>query len=225
MGAQGWAPRGWCAGPQAKESDVSIGWPAPVRRALLVVAVVAALPGCASKYMKHRGDDALQMVDIGITTTKTPYGSFHLCGFGLVSLGVGRVDGQFHGLGGDQFGTTEHFHRDLGVILWSYDEVGWGKKMDPEKPETLQRLHIGPIGYLLYPERRPPYAFACLHYLHLGYVGLVGNIRYVEILDFLLGWASVDICNDDGKPPLAGDWHWRTDNPRKKPIPQPKLPF
>ncbi len=189
----------------------------------LGMVVLAGLEGCT--YMRHRGADARQMIDLGATVTPKPYFSFHACGMGIVSAGVGRCDGDFYGLGGDRFGKTRHFHRDIGLIAWSYDEIGWGDAVDPEKPETLERFHIGPVGYLNYPERKPPYAFACLHYLHLGYAGLAFNVRWGEMADFLLGWTTFDLCGDDGKKPGEADWPWRKGRPRKKPVWQPKLPY
>lgn len=195
----------------------------PAWLGLIAVLAVGLLTGCGAANLKHRGDDALEMFDIGITATQRPYLSGHGCAFGLVSFGAGRYDGEFYGMGGGKFGSMRHFHRDLGLLVWSYDEIGWGEDMDPEDPESLERLHIGPVGYAKYPQRRPPYAFACFHYLHLGYGGVVLNMRYVEMIDFVGGWFGADLCGDDGK--ATGDWPWRRDNPREKPIHQPKLPF
>ena len=36
-----------------------------------------------------------------------------------------------------------------------------------------------------------------MHSLHVVYVGLMGNIHYLEILDWLAGWAGYDIMKDD----------------------------
>ena len=191
------------------------------RVGLALVLALPALTGCA--YLRHRGNDAAEMVDIGVTWTKTPYFSIHACGMGIVSAGAGKVNGHFAGLGGNQFGVTRHYHKDLGLVLWSYDELGWGDDFDPEKPETLDAFHVGPIGWIGYPDRRPPYALACVHYLHLGYGGLVANIRYMEMVDFLLGWTTFDICGDDGEQ--RGDWPWRKSNPRTKEVYRPKLPY
>ncbi len=38
-----------------------------------------------------------------------------------------------------------------------------------------------------------------MHSIHVGYVGLVGNARYGEMADFLLGFAGIDIAGDDGR--------------------------
>jgi hypothetical protein len=36
------------------------------------------------------------------------------------------------------------------------------------------------------------------------HVGLVANANYFEMLDFVLGFAGIDICGDDGV--LLGHW-------------------
>ena len=87
------------------------------RHVLGAAVVVGLLPGCG-KYLQHRGEDLLEFGDVGITITRTPYLSVHACGLGLVSAGAGRLDGQFIGLGGNQFGAIRHFHRNIGLIVW-----------------------------------------------------------------------------------------------------------
>jgi hypothetical protein len=39
---------------------------------------------------------------------------------------------------------------------------------------------------------------------HIAYVGLVWNARYMEMVDFALGWAGLDIAGDDGYE--VGQW-------------------
>jgi len=36
------------------------------------------------------------------------------------------------------------------------------------------------------------------------HVGFVGNLNYFEALDFVLGFAGIDLCGDDGV--LLGKW-------------------
>ena len=131
------------------------------RRAIGAAAWLAlALVACEGwTYLRHRGGDAMDMMDIGVKWTKKPHFSANACLLGLGSLGAGRTNGRFAGLGGGRAGVLRQFHRNMGLLVWSYDEVAWGDDFDPEKPETLQRCHIGPVGWLSYPQRRPQYAF------------------------------------------------------------------
>lgn len=184
--------------------------------------VLLSLQGCT--YLRHRGEDAAEMFDIGMTWSSKPQLSLHMCLLGLASLGGGEMDGRFAGLGNGQFGAQRHYHRNVGLLAWSRCELAWGEDFDPAKPETLESFEIGPIGWAEKPRRRPPYAFACTKYLHLGYVGLVNNVRFAEIADFLLGWTGFDLCGDDGAARGAGDWPWRQQAPRPEPSPAPPPP-
>jgi hypothetical protein len=52
----------------------------------------------------------------------------------------------------------------------------------------------------------PAYFPACTHFLHLGFVGVVANARYAEMLDLILGFIGVDLACDDGRS--VGRWIW-----------------
>jgi hypothetical protein len=45
-----------------------------------------------------------------------------------------------------------------------------------------------------------------MHYIHLGHVGLVTNLRWGEFFDFWLGFVGIDFANDDGVE--FGHWPW-----------------
>ena len=122
---------------------------------LALAAALAVLQGCT--YLRHRAEDAKEVVDLGVTWSKKPCFSVYSCGLGLTSLGAGKLDGKFAGMGGGRLGVQRHYHKSLGLILWCYEEIGWGD-YDLAKPETLNYWHIGPIGWAKYPQRRPSYA-------------------------------------------------------------------
>ena len=174
--------------------------------ALGLVVALAVLPGCAGKYFQHRLDDAIEMGDIGVTFSKKPHWSVYGCAAGLASAGAGHVDGKFIGVGGGQVGQTKHYHKALGLLAWSFEEIGWGE-FDITKPETLYIHHPGLLGYLVFLPRRPAYAPGCMHILHLGYVGLMFNLRYMEMVDFVAGWTTFDLAGDDGD--RFGHWFWQ----------------
>ena len=54
-----------------------------------------------------------------------------------------------------------------------------------------------------------------MHYTHLGPVGLVTNFRWGEILDFVVGFTTLDIAQDDGV--RFGHWPWLPPHPEPKP--------
>ena len=174
--------------------------------------LLLATPGCA--YLRDRGNDALDILDLGVTWSKKPYLTVYGCAVGLASAGAGHFEGTFAGIGGGRLGVTGHYHRVLGLGLWSYEELGWDG-YDKAKPETLYIQHPGIIGWVAFLPRKPAYAPGCLHLLHLGYAGLVANLRYWELLDFILGWTTLDVACDDGEKP--GKWPWQKDGARNLP--------
>ncbi|MHC4788994.1 MAG: hypothetical protein ACYS8K_07295, partial [Planctomycetota bacterium] len=56
---------------------------------------------------------------------------------------------------------------------------------------------VGVLGLLHGPGPGVRDAVSCPKLLHLGWVGVELNCRFVELADFLLGWAGVDFMEDD----------------------------
>ena len=169
-----------------------------------------AAQGCA--YLKHRGEDALDVLDIGITLSYIPgfavYGDFA----SVLPGGVGWVDGYFLGWGGGQVGFTRHFERSLGLLVWGKEDVGW-REFDKSDPRTYNHQMVGVLGFPTFPFiSRPGYYPACIHYVHIGFIGVVANARYTEMIDFVLGWTTLDIAADDGR--RLSKWVWRSESSR-----------
>jgi len=131
-------------------------WPlCAARRGLAVAACLLACQGCAAIrtayiYTSDRVTDAADMVDLGLTVTGRRSYAAYACGGGLATAGGGYVDGYFAGIGGSRVGVFRHYHKTIGLVLWSYEEFGWGK-FDKEDPSTLSSRHVGPIGWLFFP--------------------------------------------------------------------------
>ena len=71
------------------------------------------------------------------------------------------------------------------------------------------------------------YKPACIHYLHLGWVGATGNIHYYEIMDFAAGWAGLDPSGDDrggfqSTMLASADAGPERDEPSDSPPPRPR---
>ena len=60
-----------------------------------------------------------------------------------------------------------------------------------------------------------------MHVFHVGYVGLMGNIHYAEILDCLVGWFGADLSKDDGGSLDAEEPGLEARRPVEPPAPQP----
>lgn len=178
-----------------------------------VAAMAAALTGCGT-YLERRGNDAVQMLEVGITRTEEPSISVFLCGVSLVGIGAANLEGTFSGMGGNQIGTIPFYYRSVGYLLWTYEELGWGN-YDKAKQETLYSYYGAIGGWFHHLPRRPGYSPACNHFIHFGHYGVVLNVRYLEILDFLLGWTTLDLCGDDDD--VFGRWPWQAPGARNLP--------
>ena len=194
------------------------------KHAALAALAALALLGTGCTYFQHRGEDALDMLDLGVTWSSKPGFALYYSFVPIVTIGYGNVDGGFAGLGGGRFGAVRHYEQSVGAILWGREEIGFDE-FDIEDPETLNFQRLGLIGMAQGPFPGPDYTLSCPHYLHLGWVGLAGTPRYLQMLDFLLGWTALDICCDDGRP--RGKWGGKNifgPGPPLEPVPLPVPP-
>jgi len=170
------------------------------RTTLLLAVTLTAASGCAelATYARHRGEDLLDVMDLGVTWSAEPGFALYYDLTPFIPIGVGYTNGWFAGLGfgalrfGDRF-----YEHSMGFIFWGEEEVGWGE-FDPFDRETVNVNQAGILGLFSGEPPGPDYFPSCLHYVHLGYVGFVLNLRYLQAVDFLLGWFTVDVCFDDG---------------------------
>jgi hypothetical protein len=186
-----------------------------------LVALIFASQGCAQmggvgKYFLHRGQDALDIPDVGISVTSTPQWGFYWNSLDFLSLGYSKLDGYVYGWAGGRLGRVRHYNHCYGVFYCT-ENIGWGPNVDPDDPSTYYHQKAGFVGYILPPYTpfadyyTPAYTPACVHFFpHIGYVGFVWNLRYMEMVDFMLGWVGLDIAGDDGYD--VGTWSF----PRRK---------
>jgi hypothetical protein len=159
--------------------------------------------GCAVvRYFQYRGEDCLEMVDVGLTITPEPCIGLYWNSLDVLVAGYSNIDGYFVGWGGGQLGVTQHYDKCYGFIV-SHEEVGWGD-FDKNDPSTLH-MRVGGLAGLASvagtgPSKpSPDYTPACVHFIpHIGPVGLVWNARWTQIVDFIVGFTTIDIAGDDG---------------------------
>jgi hypothetical protein len=173
--------------------------------ALVVVLGVIAAAGQGCSYLRDRGDDAAQMFDFGLTFSKKPQFSAYMNCPVIAPLGYGKVDGYFVGMGGGKVGAMKHHQESSGLLVWGREEVSW-ESFDPEQADTLSVQGVGVLGLAEGQEGEKAYTPACIHYLHLGWIGIAANVRWLEIPDFLLGFFLLDPMGDDGEN--GGYWFW-----------------
>jgi hypothetical protein len=122
---------------------------------MALATTLPALQGCTPRYWTNRAADANDVLTVGFTYTPRPNFSLYLCAAGFATLGGGYVEGMFLGAGGDQVGVTYHYQRSLGLVLWSYEEFGWGTP-DPVtgRYPIVDRRYVGLLGWLFGPNRK-----------------------------------------------------------------------
>ena len=134
--------------------------------ALSVVVALCGVQGCSPfakvakeggagavvvSYLKWRGQDLCETIDLGVTVSKTPYGGLYGHFSSITPFGAYKMDGSFFGIGGGQIGLTRHYLAGVGAMVWGYEEIGW-QDYDRNDLSTVQALGVGAIGLVM-----PPY--------------------------------------------------------------------
>ena len=169
---------------------------------LALAVILMASQGCntaVGRYFQYRGEDALEMADVGLTITKKPSVGLYWNSLDLLVFGYSDIDGYFVGLGGGQIGMTRHYNKCAGLMV-SEERVGWGN-FDKTDPNTLSIRNGGLLGFasLMGGKSTPDYTPACVHFFpHIAYVGFVWNARWTQMIDFMLGFTTLDLAGDDG---------------------------
>jgi hypothetical protein len=180
---------------------------------VLLFAVIIASSGCT--YLRARGRDALDIMDIGITVTDKWTPDFGLYGdfFQLTPIGFTHIDGKVLGIGNRQIGLMDYENKSWGVILWGSDMKGTGI-FNPEDPHQARpsqrdaterpRFNTGAVRMIAQGEPGPwTMFFECDRGIHLGWIGVHFSVRPLDLVDFILGWTTLDIMGDDDAIPLG----------------------
>lgn len=175
-----------------------------VVQSLLTLAFVASLTGCSTSYTTNRCRDAADIVTIGIgrgVGAKARIGSLEaglLSEEGMVALRGGAA-------GGNRDGKTE----DIQLLLFGFE--GFGQETigyptpEPEynvfdergKSFKAGSYNVIPFWSTLAEGVRAPYYYTQIELV----AALLGSVRVGvnpgELVDFVLGWTTIDIYNDD----------------------------
>ncbi len=176
-----------------------------ISKLLAAATITAAIGFSGCTYFRDRGNDAKDMIDIGLTFSKKPGFAFFYDFVPVIPIGGGYVDGRFMGLGGGQFSlAAPHYERSVGLVLWGEEEVVFGYDRETldvlpeaERNELTNFQRSGLAGLAQGPAPDADYLLSCPHYLHVGWIGAVASPRYLQMLDFVLGWTTIDIASDD----------------------------
>jgi hypothetical protein len=176
---------------------------------VLIGFILLINSGCAPGYMQDRGNDALDIVDLGVIVNKDskPQLGLYFDFFSITPIGYANVEGTSFGIGNRQVGKMDFINDSWGVIAWGSERKGRGtfNPRDPHQArpdqaglEEWPRFNAG-IPRLIAEDNSPPVLqyFECDRVIHLGWIGMYMTVRPLDIFDFLLGWTTIDIMGDD----------------------------
>ncbi len=172
---------------------------------LLTLVVISSLfSGCA--YLRNRGMDAMDMFEAGLLVSAKP-------GFAVYSdvialpFGVSYVDGKIIGIGRSSLGVYDFRQKGYGYILGGKLQRGVGDydPADNNDPQTYDTGIIGIANKTDFWSKNPPSEQSgrpltrktCPKTVHLGWIGFEWGCKAIDLVDFLLGWTTIDIGNDD----------------------------
>lgn len=169
------------------------------RRSLAVVSILLAVSmffssGCA--YLKNRGNDALDVLDIGVTASKKPKFAFYASDLNIIAIGYSNVDGTLVGIGGREVGVMPVRHHAGCIVLYGYEQFGY-EDFNMEDSESPEKWRVGIIALLEGPPPPKGQIANVPRMLHLGWIGLAFNVRLGELADLILGLTTLDIMDDD----------------------------
>ncbi len=174
---------------------------------LVLASLVACAQGCG--YIGDRAGDAARMFDLGFSfSTKPQFSAYMNCPV-IAPLGYGSVDGYYVGMGGGKVGAMKFHQKSSGLLVWGREEVSW-ESFDAEKADTLSVQGVGVLGLAEGHQGEKAYTPACIHYLHLGFIGIAANVRWLQIPDFFVGFFLLDPLDDD---PHGGWWFGKDRTP------------
>ncbi len=153
--------------------------------------------------MGNRGRDAADFLDFAVTVSERPQVSLYAGFLNVIPLGYSNVDGTAWGLTDRRFGAATMRHNAVGALLWGEEQLGY-RDFDPADPASPEPWKVGLIGLAQGPGPPDDQLVNCPKLLHLGWIGLALNCKLGELADFLLGWFTVDIMDDDTVPVQAG---------------------
>jgi len=185
------------------------------RRAFVVCVLVLLTAGSGCAYLRDRGNDLSDVIELGITVTPRlcPTLAVRMNGFGVVSWGYSRSDLAYLGWCDRQFGLLHLEDSFWGLLFWGRERLWigrYGQESSEAYPTEIYYLKkpfqerepyaVGLVGAFAGSPSPPGRAFGeCPKMLHLGWIGIFANCSPMDLVDFILGWSTLDIGHDDGR--------------------------
>ena len=163
--------------------------------------------GCA--YLKNRGNDALDLFDLGVTVNDSWMPGFgaYTDPFLVFPIGLSYVDSRFYGLSLRQISGFDYTNHSWGLVALGRERRGLGPfdptslyqaRKDQRQLTERPTYDAGVVGLIAGKEPPPPLTAAVWKRgLHLGWLGIEYTCRFTEMYDFLVGWTTFDPMGDD----------------------------
>jgi hypothetical protein len=188
-----------------------------VRQLFFSLLAVAAILSTGCTYMHNRGEAAMKMFDIGITVSPIckPGLAVYVSIPGSIGAGGSCVDGKIFGIANNHAGWLDYENKSYGAVLWGSSKQGGGdfdskdiyQARDDQRDLTERpTFHTGPVRDIACDNEVPSPAFIeCDKFVHIGYVGILFNCRFLRIVNFIVGWTTLDFMADaDAQAANAG---------------------
>ena len=159
-------------------------------------AIISAASG-ACAYLSDRGNDALDMFDVGVTVSPKPHFGVYAGFQSILGIGYADIDGKLLGIGDRKVGALDMRYKAAGSLLEAKEAWAFADDYDKADEDSPQRRGVG-LGLIYGPYPKTVMgALNCPKLIHLGFIGFNLNCKIGQIADFILGWTTLDIASDD----------------------------
>ncbi len=169
-----------------------------------LILTVSMLCGSGCAYLQNRGNDALDVLDIGVTASQKPKFALYASDLNIIAIGYSNVDGTLVGIGGRKVGVMPVRHHAGCIVLYGYEQFGY-EDFIMEDPESPERWRVGLIALFEGPPPPKGQIANIPRMLHLGWIGVAFNVRLGELVDLILGFTTLDIMKDDTAGVITAD--------------------
>jgi hypothetical protein len=189
-------------------------WKQMLKQALPLTAIIVFCGSCT--YLQNRVNDASDCVEFGVTMSRKPGFMLFTDCYSVTPIGYSHVeDAKLLGWGNRQIGLLDFEHKSWGVLLTGSYMQALGE-LDPRDPHVISpraedpnqwgRFDLGLVGLAIRKNGWRPFAafFECDKGIHLGWAGLHLKYRWLDLVDFVVGFTTLDFMGDDiaGLPPI-----------------------
>jgi hypothetical protein len=115
------------------------------RAVLLVVVALAAAGTMGCTYLRYREQDLADVVEIGVTYSRSPQWAFYHSILSTIVLGYADSETTFYGLADGRFGRQPQYVKAWGAVAWGKEQIGWGNYRKDD-PSTLYCQTVGLVG-------------------------------------------------------------------------------